>query len=269
LEYLFRIHFIEKLGDFILGKSSPLYKPGDMRIPMGGTYNQPEFSAFQTIIEFMQNHPLSEKYPLNEIEREMLISPSFITMMVGSGKGSESLGKTLASICKDNEKQSRDIAKMLVKTIAAPGSKGKENYFVAMKPFLRIDDGLKMKRLEWVFGFPQIYCRQHYNSGEFQYGKEFIYDIADSTVKYKCPLITSEYKMGLLNQLFEARKYDYGLAITALVELLDLMTNDDDIGKFFYNTPPPNCMYASYVDWIPHFIENQSRYTSSDSRTRA
>jgi len=38
LEYSFKANMLEKLLDFVLGTKSPLSKPGDGRVAMGGSY---------------------------------------------------------------------------------------------------------------------------------------------------------------------------------------------------------------------------------------
>ena len=74
LEFFYRHNFIEKACDFLLGKKSPLIKPGEKRIDMGGTYQTPNFSAIiKLVTRMIMDEEMLEKFPLNELEKKMFL----------------------------------------------------------------------------------------------------------------------------------------------------------------------------------------------------
>lgn len=54
-----------------------------------------------------------------------------------------------------------------------------------IKDFIRIDDSLKMQRLEWIMGFPQVISKPNYRTKQQQYGLELIDLISDEYIQYK------------------------------------------------------------------------------------
>ena len=76
---MFAEHFIEKAGDFILGKKSPLWNNEENRaeLSMGG-YNPPNFGPLVALITKMLQSPLREEYPLNEVEQKMIFAPEML-----------------------------------------------------------------------------------------------------------------------------------------------------------------------------------------------
>jgi len=58
-----------------LGKKSPLLQLGEKRIDMGGSYTTPNFSAMIKVITRMitDQDGYLDKYPMNDIEKEMML----------------------------------------------------------------------------------------------------------------------------------------------------------------------------------------------------
>ena len=56
-------------------------------------------------------------------------------------------------MCKDNLKLSKKVSKVFIKAINSSNLDNVKNYLMALKPFLKMNDSLKDKKLEWVFGF--------------------------------------------------------------------------------------------------------------------
>jgi len=46
------------------------------------------------------------------------------------------------------------VSKVFVKAINQASYDTVKNYLSALKPFLKLEDSLKLEKLEWVFGFP-------------------------------------------------------------------------------------------------------------------
>jgi hypothetical protein len=56
-------------------------------------------------------------------------------------------------MCQDNEKMSQKVSKVFIKAINNSNFDNVKSYLTALKPFLKMNDSLKLKKLEWVFGF--------------------------------------------------------------------------------------------------------------------
>lgn len=54
--------------DFVLAEKSPLFISGQIRVTMGGSYSQPNFTPLMKIVsEMMGQKNLIERHPLSEI----------------------------------------------------------------------------------------------------------------------------------------------------------------------------------------------------------
>lgn len=67
-------------------------------------------------------------------------------------------------MCKDNLQMTKKLAKIFFKAINQSSSDKVIDSLKSVKKFLLIDDSLKTKRLEWLFGIPQIMTKNPYRS---------------------------------------------------------------------------------------------------------
>jgi len=101
-------------------------------------------------------------------------------------------------MCKDNEKLSKKVSKVFIKAINNSNFDNVKNYLMALKPFIKYNDSLKQKKLEWVFGFNQIISRKGYREEKYKYGLEFVDKIGDEATSYMSPLIYGPVEDALL-----------------------------------------------------------------------
>lgn len=87
---------------------------------------------------------------------------------------------------------------MFIKAINNSNFDNVKNYLSALKPFLRMKDGLKLHRLEWVFGFSQIISRKGYREERYKYGFEFVDRMAEEAHTYVCPITSGCAEESLL-----------------------------------------------------------------------
>mmetsp|Transcript_21979 Transcript_21979/g.16329 ORF Transcript_21979/g.16329 Transcript_21979/m.16329 type:complete len:221 (-) Transcript_21979:1266-1928(-) len=155
LEFCLRNHLVEKFCDFILGKKSPLVQVGEKRIDMGGSYSTPNFSPLIKVITriITDEDGLLEKYPMNDVEKNMMLQHDLLKVMLGSSQGSEQFGRCLANMCRENFQLSKKVSKVFIKSINNSNYDTVKNYLTALKPFIQLEDSLKMCKLEWVFGY--------------------------------------------------------------------------------------------------------------------
>lgn len=55
-------------------------------------------------------------------------------------------------MCKDNLKLSKKVSKVFIKVINNSNFDNVKNYLKALKPFVKLNDSLKIMKLEWIFG---------------------------------------------------------------------------------------------------------------------
>ena len=90
LEYFYKNHFVEKACDFLLGKKSPLVSPQEKRFEMGGSFSQPNFGPIiKLVTKMITNDYLLASYPLNDLEKKMLLHNDLLKVMLGSSTGSK------------------------------------------------------------------------------------------------------------------------------------------------------------------------------------
>jgi hypothetical protein len=88
LIFLLKVRFVERACDFLLGKKSPICLPGEKRIEMGGSFNQPNFGPLiRLLIKILTNQKLLEEYPLNDIEKKMFLNADLLKVMLSSAGG--------------------------------------------------------------------------------------------------------------------------------------------------------------------------------------
>jgi hypothetical protein len=167
LEFFYKLKYIEKAADFMLGKKSPLCASGERRPELGASYSHPDFGSLNRLLTAMITDPeLAARYPMSEIETRMILHPDLLKTMLGSASGSKEFGVCLANMCLDDAKLSRKVAKVFLRAIDSHAtSESAKGYLKALKPFLRADDSLKAQKLEWIFGIPEPATRKLYLAG--------------------------------------------------------------------------------------------------------
>ena len=102
----------------MLGKKSPLCGKDEKRPDIGGAYTHPDFSG---IIKLMTNmitdEELLAKYPMTEVEKQMILHHDLLKTMLGSATASKQFGQCLANMCRDNVKLSKKVSKVFLRSI--------------------------------------------------------------------------------------------------------------------------------------------------------
>lgn len=165
MHYFFQANMIEKIGDFILGDKSPFKKEDDFRPTMGSSYIPPNFTKIMMLFNTMLGHSeLLAKFPLSLQAQSMFTKKSMLVILLeptSDGKPN----KMIDTICRDNEKMTRKMAKNILKKFSESVTHMPEkltHYLRALKKFLLIDDQFKRQRMEWIFGVPQICTKKDY-----------------------------------------------------------------------------------------------------------
>lgn len=68
----------------------------------------------------------------------------------------------------------------------------------ALKPFLLINDSLKLLRLEWIFGVPDLIVRKVYGEQKERYGSELIDRVNEEHMNYTTPILPLSSSNALL-----------------------------------------------------------------------
>lgn len=130
-----------------------------------------------------------------------------------------------------------------------------ENYSEALKPLLLMNDSLKLKRLEWILGYPEIY-RWNRNDDVYKIGVDVLYRVGDDSFNYKSalapqpddPIFFHTWRCKNKMEIFTCK---------LLKDLLEIMAVDDEVARIFTNTIPPCYTFARFSDWIKMFLDAQ------------
>ena len=227
---------------------------------MGGSFSTPNFTPIiRLIIKMVSHERLTQRYPLTDLEKKMFLHIDLLKVMLGANGFSKEVGQCLSNMCKGNQKVSQKVSKVFIKAFNGSTSGNFQNYLKALKPFLRIDDDLKLLRLEWVFGFGQLVNRKNYREEKYKYGIEFVDRINEEAYTFICPISSSDES--LFQQLLKCKgKLDTN-CISCLQEMLSLMAKDDVIARFVYKSAPPTYQSSRFTDWIRPYLEIQRSET--------
>jgi hypothetical protein len=144
LEFFFRVKYVERASDFMLGRKSPLCGSNERRPDLRGAYSHPDFSSvIKLMTALITDEKLLAKYPLSVVEKDMLLHQDLLKTMLGSATVSKQFGQCLANMCKDNAKLSKKVTKVFLRSIEQAHLDKVKGYLKALKPFLRSDDSLK------------------------------------------------------------------------------------------------------------------------------
>lgn len=183
--YFFKIGVLEQLLDFVLGEKSPLFKVGETRIVMGGSYAQANFSSLMKVIsEMIGAKSLIEQYPLSLIVQQMMSSGIILAKIVEDNAQNKDFGAMLTSMCKGNYRMTKKLSKIFLKAFNQNSAEKIAVYLKALMEFLLIQDEFQIQRLEWIFGIPQIKTFNAYRSIKYQYGVECVERINDQAYNF-------------------------------------------------------------------------------------
>lgn len=65
------------------------------------------------------------------------------------------------------------------------------------------NDSLKMLKLEWVFGIPEVVSKGQYNSTAQRYGLEVIDRINEEAIVYRSPILYGAVDDALIPQILK------------------------------------------------------------------
>lgn len=118
LEFFFKAKYVEKACDFMLGKKSPLCRPGERRTDLGGPYTHPELgNVIKLMCAMITDDELLAQHPMQDIEKEMILHQDLLKTLLGSVSAGKQFGRCLANMCRDNRKLSKKVTKVFLRSI--------------------------------------------------------------------------------------------------------------------------------------------------------
>ena len=109
--------------------------------------------------QMISDEALIAKYPMTEVAGKMIQHNDILGKMMDPASGAN-LGEQLASMCRNNLKMTKKLAKVFIKAINQVNYDKQAPYLKALKKFMLLDDNLKQQRLEWVFGVPSLVSKK-------------------------------------------------------------------------------------------------------------
>ena len=88
-----------------------------------------------------------------------------LAKMIEPGDGSAAdFGDVLVAMACENVKISKKMAKSYLKGVNKTGIDSLVNSLKQIRKFLSINDSLKMARIEWIFGIPQVISKPNFKT---------------------------------------------------------------------------------------------------------
>jgi hypothetical protein len=168
MELYFKMGLLTMFGDFVLQEESPLWNETDDRAKMGTTSSissaysvTPNFSSLLKLITTMiSDEAMVAKYPLNEVQTQMVKSQGILSKMMEPGDGDHDFTDLLCGMAKNNGQVSEQMAEAYLKGVSK-SSAASVAALASLQKLLAINDNLKRVRMEWVLGVPQMKFRQN------------------------------------------------------------------------------------------------------------
>ena len=145
---------------------------------MAATYGSPNFaSLLKTIIVMVSDKTMLERYPLDELQQAVVSHKDILQKMIEPGDGDFS--DVLTEMARDNVKISKKMAKTYLKSVSKTTTDQLNQTLVNIAAFLRIKDSLKMQRLEWIMGIPQLNSKPDFRTQRQRYGVELLQMVSE------------------------------------------------------------------------------------------
>lgn len=253
VELYFKNNMIKHLGDFVLQENSPYHEAGRDLVSMAASYGSPNFSALlKTIIVMVSDKTMLERYPLDEKNQAVVSHRDILQKMIEPGDGDFS--DVLTEMAKDNVKVSKKMAKTYLKSVSKTTTDQLNQALRKISNYLKIEDGLKQQRLEWIFGIPQINSKPDFRTQRHRYGVELLQMVSDEYCQFKSGCVKG-IQDGFLGALFKDKGRMETQCCIALRALLEIMAADDEVARFVFDQPAPSIQYARYTDWFFPYAE--------------
>lgn len=135
------------------------------------------------------------------------------------------------------------------------------------REFLKIDDSLKLQRLEWLFGIPQVNS-QHTYMKKVKVGLPAIELVSDEYFKFKSGLSKGTTSTdGFLGLLFKAKGKLEIQCIAGVSSLVEMCVEDESVARYVFSQPSPSVQYARYSDWLFPYAESLLTTTQNQMKT--
>jgi hypothetical protein len=270
IKYLYRKEFIAVLIDFYLGERSPLKDfmgVGTKKQNIGNKFTDPECNPLiETIailvkrMKFPVNQPVNSAsfeglpvYEPSDNDLLSLCSLDFYDRTLKEKYDPVSFGSIIQSMAHENPGFSNNLSYLIVKGLAKPGADEAKSYLEAMTYLLNVKDQYQTKRIEWILGYAQPVVIGSKNGLE-AYGLYGQTNLDDLVVNYESP-ISDEAGVSVINTMLTNRKKSESLAMNCLKQILILAKLSTAMFEYLFTLPPPNYLYAKFIDWIPSFID--------------
>ena len=133
----------------------------------------------------------------------------------------------------NNEKISKKMATAYLKGIKST-VESLNTQVPLIKEYLTIDDGLKQKRIEWVFGVPQLQSKQNFRTRLMESGLEKLDVISDEYISFRCTHPKTAVD-GFLGQLAKARGKMESQCVAGLRALITMCIEDADVARYIWD----------------------------------
>lgn len=103
----------------------------------------------------------------------------------GEGANAGDFNDILLDMAKEDANVSKKMAKAYLKGANKTGVDVLSQSLKHIQQFLRINDSLKMTRMEWIFGIPQVSSKSYFRTKQMLYGIEVVDQVSDEYYAFK------------------------------------------------------------------------------------
>lgn len=261
--------------DFMLAQSSPLYKAGEKRTRMGSAYATPAFGPLLEAVSHLIVRCYTPKFNKDstdipstfnaeatihpELKEEdiktFLLHPDFLKLAVVNS--TEMLGKAFAHISYKDLDVSKEIGKVILKTINSTDYDKIQTCMIVAKEYLYIEDEFQTHRAEWILGFGCLNAKLTNQEGLPRFGVSNCNNIADEVYQYMCPMTLSGRESSLLSLLTRYRGRVDVYVVNCLNTLFDIIIGNEFLSEFMFNLDPLTYESARFTDWIRPYLQKE------------
>lgn len=243
---------------------------------MGNNYSKPEYCSLIQTICYLSRHtdprdegaeidlpPTlmgSKPFPQGEKEKIVIVCKNFAKKAIKDGFEADAVGKLIAHWSYENEENSKIYGAVFLKGINETDYEEVAPFLTAMHHFLKIQDSLQTKRLEWLLGTPMLMNGSVIkNKPEVKpkLGIHACQCLSDEVYYFPStlePIETSNES--ILTLIWRSKRRFENYTLFCIKELITL---GNDIMKYVCHMPSPSYQYARYTDWLLQFCETQEK----------
>jgi len=123
---------------------------------------------------------------------------------------------------------------------------------------MKIDDGLKRHRIEWLFGLPEIVVQKSYSSTKgYSIQLQNCEKINKEAHIYRSSIIKGNMDESFLTRVTGCRGSANAFCVKGITFLVQMCLDDPDVARYVYEMPGDNLAISRMTDWWLPYMDEQ------------